>query len=180
MPSSENWEVSTTTGAAERPEPLPNVVENIAGENDRLVRIAQAFDEHVQDGCRRAGLGGGARVIDVGCGPLGALLSLANLVGRNGCVAGLDFNGGALATAETVLSQRGLTNFQLVQGDINTIALDEIPGAGSFDLAYCRFFLIHQRDPVATLRRMSKLVRAWRKDPRSGNRVWRRGRAFAV
>lgn len=135
------------------------VVESIAGEYDRLVRIAQTFDEHVQDGWRRAGLGAGARVLDVGCGPLGSLLSLANLVGPNGCVVGLDFNGGALATAETILTERGLTNFQLVHGDINTIALDEIPGAGSFDLAYCRFFLIHQRDPVATLRRMSKLVR---------------------
>ena len=82
----------------------PYVVESSLGEYDRLVRVAQAFDEHVQDGWRRAGLSGGARVIDVGCGPLGALLSLANLVGPNGFVVGLDLNAGALATAETILA----------------------------------------------------------------------------
>jgi ubiquinone/menaquinone biosynthesis C-methylase UbiE len=135
------------------------VVQSSAEEYDRLVRVAQGFDPDVQDGWRRAGLGVGARVIDVGCGPLGALLSFANLVGSNGCVVGLDFNPGALATAGTILSQHRLNNVQLVQGDISSIALDEIPGAGSFDLAYCRLFLIHQRDPVATLRRMSELVR---------------------
>jgi len=135
------------------------VVESIVGEYDRLVRIAHAFDDDVRDGWRRTGLGGGARVIDVGCGALGALQSFANLVGPTGCVVGLDFNAGALANAETILTQRGSSNFQLVHGDINTIALDEIPGAGSFDLVYCRLFLIHQRDPVATLRRMSELVR---------------------
>jgi len=137
----------------------PYVIEGSPSEYDRLVRIAQAFDPEVQDGWRRTGLRGGARVIDVGCGPLGALLSLTNLVGPKGCVVGLDFNVAALATAEAILSQRGLTNVHVVHGDINTIALDDIPGAGSFDLAYCRLFLIHQRDPVATLRRMSELVR---------------------
>ena len=96
----------------------------------------------------------------MGCGPLGALLSLTNLVGPEGCVVGLDFNVGALATAEAILTQRGLTNVKFVHGDINTVALEDIPGAGSFDLAYCRLFLIHQRDPVAALRRMRDLVRA--------------------
>jgi SAM-dependent methyltransferase len=142
-----------------KPQTSTYVVQSSASEDDRLVRGARAFDEDIQDGCRRAGLRSGDRVIDVGCGPIGALLSLRNLVGPNGLVMGLDFNAGALTTAQTILTQRGLTNVQLVHGDINTIVLDDIPGAGSFDLAYCRLFLIHQRDPVATLRRMSELVR---------------------
>lgn len=153
-----------TTGTETRVDALPQsrgtyVVESKVGEDERLVRVAQGFHDDVQDGWRRAGLRDGARVIDVGCGPLGALLSFVDLVGPNGSVVGLDFNAGALATATSIMAQRGLSNVQLVHGDINTVALDEIPGAGSFDLAYCRLFLIHQRDPVATLRRMSQLVR---------------------
>src|SRR6478609_2563904 len=50
------------------------VIESSLSEYDRLVRIAQAFDPEVQDGWRRTGLRSGARAIDVGCGPLGALL----------------------------------------------------------------------------------------------------------
>jgi hypothetical protein len=34
-----------------------HVVESIAGEYDRLVRVARTFDEHVQDGWRRRSQG---------------------------------------------------------------------------------------------------------------------------
>jgi ubiquinone/menaquinone biosynthesis C-methylase UbiE len=135
------------------------VIESGARDYNRLLGYARAFDEHVQDGCRRAGLSRGQRVVDVGCGPLGALLSLANLVGPTGSVVGLDFNPEALATARSILNEQGLSEIQLVQGEINAMALEDIPRTGSFDLAYCRLFLFHQRDPVATLRRMGRLVR---------------------
>lgn len=44
----------------------------------------------------RAGLGPGMRAIDVGCGQLGALGVLSELVGPNGVVVGLDTNADAL------------------------------------------------------------------------------------
>jgi ubiquinone/menaquinone biosynthesis C-methylase UbiE len=132
------------------------VIESGARDYDRLLGYARAFDEHVQDGCRRAGLSRGHRVVDVGCGPLGALLSLANLVGPTGFVVGVDVNAEALTTAKSILSERGLSHIQLVEGEINSMALADIPGTGSFDLAYCRLFLFHQRDPAATLRRISE------------------------
>jgi ubiquinone/menaquinone biosynthesis C-methylase UbiE len=135
------------------------VIASSANEYDRLIRVGHAHDEHVQDGCRRAGLSAGGRVVDVGCGPLGALLSLANVVGPSGSVLGIDINAEALNTAAAILTQRGLSNVQLVRGDLNSMALDHVPGAGSFDVAYCRLFLIHQRDPAFTLRRMSALVK---------------------
>jgi hypothetical protein len=64
------------------------VVESSTAEYDRLVGVPHTFHEHVQDGCGRAGLRRGDRVIDGGCGPLGALLSLADLVGPTGSVVG--------------------------------------------------------------------------------------------
>jgi ubiquinone/menaquinone biosynthesis C-methylase UbiE len=135
------------------------VVESSTAEYDRLVGVAHTFDEHVQDGCRRAGLRRGDRVIDVGCGPLGALLSLADLVGPTGLVVGLDVDAQALEKAAAIVTRRGLSNIQLIHGDINSMVTDAIPGAGSFDLAYCRLMLVHQRDPAATLRRIGQLVK---------------------
>src|SRR5438067_4189742 len=80
MPGSRDGEqVMSTT-----PQAGTYVVESSAAEYDRLVGLADTFDEHVRDGCRRAGLRSGDRVIDVGCGPLGALLSLGDLVGPTG------------------------------------------------------------------------------------------------
>jgi ubiquinone/menaquinone biosynthesis C-methylase UbiE len=135
------------------------VVESSTAEYDRLVRVAHTFDEHVQDGCRRAGLRPGDRVVDVGCGPLGALLSLADLVGPTGSVVGLDADAQALEKAAGIVTQRGLSNIQLIHGDINGMVMDAIPGAGSFDLAYCRLLLVHQQDPAATLRQIGQLVK---------------------
>ncbi len=42
------------------------------------------------EACLRAGLASGGRAIDIGCGPLGALPVLVDLVGSEGRVVGLD------------------------------------------------------------------------------------------
>src|SRR2546426_8255130 len=112
MPGSRDGEqVMSTT-----PQAGTYVVGSSAAEYDRLVGLADTFDEHVRDGCRRAGLRSGDRVIDVGCGPLGALLSLGDLVGPTGSVVGLDINAQALEKAGAIVAQRGLSRVQLVHG----------------------------------------------------------------
>ena len=39
----------------------------------RLIDLASHEEDRVVDACRRAGIGEGATVLDLGCGPLGAL-----------------------------------------------------------------------------------------------------------
>jgi SAM-dependent methyltransferase len=135
------------------------VVERSEQEYERLLLLAELYEEHVADACRRVGLRSGDRALDIGCGAIGALVPLANRVGPTGQLVGLDLNPDVLAKARAILDQIGVHNVQLVQADINTVAPDDVPGAGRFDMAYCRLVLFHQPDPAATLRRVARLVR---------------------
>ena len=90
-------------------------------------------------------------------GPLGALPVLAEMVGPDGCVLGVDFSESAVQKARSVASALRLTNVEVVAGDINE--LDPAALGGPFDLAYTRLFLMHQANPVQTLRQIAKLLR---------------------
>jgi len=128
---------------------------------ERLIRLARnpSNVSSVKEACQRAGLKAGDSAIDVGCGPLGALPALAEMVGPAGTVFGVDRNQDVLMIGRRALDQQGLDNVQLLRADINELDLTEAGLQGKFDVAYCRLFLINQRDPVATLRRIAGLVR---------------------
>ena len=73
------------------------------GDQERLIRSSEALSAVTTEGCLRAGLGPGGRAIDVGCGPLSALIALAELVGSEGRVAGLDSSGEVTSATATQL-----------------------------------------------------------------------------
>jgi ubiquinone/menaquinone biosynthesis C-methylase UbiE len=128
-------------------------------DQERLIRSSEALSAFTTESCLRAGLGPGGRAIDVGCGPLGALIALAELVGSEGRVAGLDSSGEALARARVILTQRGYSTVTLVQGDLDAGLTALLCPPGPFDLAYVRRFLVHQPDPADSLSRITRLLR---------------------
>jgi SAM-dependent methyltransferase len=134
-------------------------MEASGAEHERLVAVAHRDSDHVREMCARAGVGEGARVVDIGCGPVGALLDLAEIVGSKGTVVGVESSAGAIETAREIVARSGQRNVRLVHGDVNTLAPSAIAHDGPFDAAYLRFMLIHQKDPVATLRRVAALLR---------------------
>lgn len=129
------------------------------GDQERLIRSSEALSAFVTESCLRAGLRPGERAIDVGCGPLGALIALAELVGSEGQVAGLDSSGEALALARAILTQRNFKTVTLVQGELDASMMAELCPPGPFDLAYVRRFLVHQPDPAESLSRIACLLR---------------------
>jgi hypothetical protein len=66
---------------------------------------------------------------------------------------------GSLQRARTILDQTGRENVRLVQANINAEPSEGLRQLGPFDAAYCRLFLMHQQDPIETLRRMAALLR---------------------
>ena len=96
-------------------------------------------------------------MIDCGCGPIGGLAILAEMVGPAGRVVGVDFSEPSIRRARSVMAALGLENVELVAGDIHD--LDAATLGGPFDLAFTRAFLMHQADPVRTLGRIAGLVR---------------------
>jgi ubiquinone/menaquinone biosynthesis C-methylase UbiE len=125
-------------------------------EHRRLIALASHEEDRVADACRRAGIGAGATVLDLGCGPLGALAALADVVGSEGTVIGIDGSAAALQKARTLLAGRPHVRF--VEADVNDLSRD-VAGIDEADLAYCRLMLLHQQDPAHVLRRMAAVLR---------------------
>ena len=74
-------------------------------------------------------------------------------------MTGVDASQEATARARSVAGTLGLDTVRVIEGNVNELdAADPTLGA-PFDLAYTRLFLVHQADPVATLRQIASLLR---------------------
>jgi SAM-dependent methyltransferase len=86
-----------------------------------------------------AGVGAGARVADVGCGPGAVSALLADLVGPTGHVCAVDGGAEAVAAAEALVAAAGLTNVTVMQGDAAATGLEP----GTYDVVMMRHVLAH-------------------------------------
>jgi ubiquinone/menaquinone biosynthesis C-methylase UbiE len=108
----------------------------------------QGASEEVLD---RIGLQLGMSCLDVGAGPGAVMRLMADRVGPQGHVTGIEIDGRLGAQALSDLRAQGGSQFELIASDVTQ--LNEVPGA-PFDLTYCRLFLMHMPDPVAVLEKM--------------------------
>src|SRR5579885_3886746 len=101
-----------------------------------------------------AGIAPGMRVLYVGSGAGDVALLLAEYVGQEGSVVGVELNPDMAQLARQRVKHVGLTNVSFIAGDINTVALD-----GEFDAIVGRLILIYLRDKVAVLQPMLEHLR---------------------
>jgi SAM-dependent methyltransferase len=94
------------------------------------------------------------RVADVGCGVGMVTALLAELVGPEGHVVGIDCSSAQLAQARERLASAG-TNARFVEASATDTGLPP----GSFDLVYCRFLLLHLPEPERALGEMRSLLK---------------------
>ncbi len=123
----------------------------------RLLGVAETTREMARSAFRRAGMREGWQVIDCGCGPIGGLAVMAEMVGPAGRVVGVDFSEPAIQRARSVVAALQLGNVEVFAGDIHELGAAAV--GGPFDLAYTRLFLMHQPDPVRTLSQIARLLR---------------------
>jgi protein-L-isoaspartate O-methyltransferase len=95
---------------------------------------------------QRGGLRPGMRVLDLGSGPGDVAFLVAELVGPEGAVVGVEQDPAQVATAERRRDQLALPNVEFRQGDARTFTTDE-----PFDAAVCRLLLMHLPDAVDVL-----------------------------
>ncbi|CAN5204260.1 class I SAM-dependent methyltransferase [soil metagenome] len=122
----------------------------------RLGLINQVYGPSTEAIFRKIELEPGLRVVEIGCGSGNMTCWLAEQVGPGGKVVGIDFNADSLEQARQQAAARKLTNIEFQTGDINALALP----AGTFDIAYCRCVLMHQKNPEVGLGQMAKVVRS--------------------
>jgi ubiquinone/menaquinone biosynthesis C-methylase UbiE len=120
-------------------------------EYQRLRDQALMWQRATEEVLDRIGLKAGMSCLDVGSGPGSVMRLMANRVGPQGQVTGIEIDGNLANQALADLRAQGGANFQVVVA--NALELEGVPGA-PFDLTFCRLFLMHMQDPVAALDRM--------------------------
>jgi len=127
-----------------------------ARELRRLEVQARWYSEQTRSLLVQAGIQRGMRVVDFGCGLGDVTRILAELVGVAGEVVGVDRSEVALGNAARVPPSDGAGAVRWVCGDQH--ALKDEPAA--FDAVVGRMVLMHQPEPVGTLRQLRGLVRS--------------------
>ena len=111
-------------------------------ETTRLIEQSRIYGESTQRLCKRAGIGEGMRVLEIGSGAGDVALMLAELVGQEGRVVGVDVNPVILETARQRATEAGIGNVEFIAGDARTLAF-----ADKFDAIVGRFVLMYMADP---------------------------------
>jgi ubiquinone/menaquinone biosynthesis C-methylase UbiE len=124
-------------------------------EKDRLLRQAAELAAANATLVDRAALPPGAAAIDLGCGPWGILDILADRVGPQGRVVGLDADPSLVAMARELVAERGLDNVEVLLGDARQTGLN----SGSFDVVHARTLLINVPDPELVVQEMVRLAK---------------------
>ncbi len=122
-------------------ERLERQADELAADSERL------FDE--------IGVGQSWRVVEIGCGPRGALALLSKRVGATGTVVGIERSAEQVGRARRYAADNGLENVDVVEADGRATALRD----GTFDLATARLVLTNVPRPEQILAEMVRLVR---------------------
>jgi ubiquinone/menaquinone biosynthesis C-methylase UbiE len=141
-----------------RSDEYATVLGRTSQEYQRLRRQAAMWEAATARVLGQAGIRPGMRCLDVGSGPGEVVRLLAELVGPDGQVTGVDSDGRLGREALGVL-QATLPNperLSFVEADVE--AAEELRGQ-PFDLVYARLLLSHLRDPVAMLRKLTVWTR---------------------
>ena len=87
---------------------VPYVLGGTLTEQQRLIAQAQGLEAHARWMLDRITIAPGSRAVDIGCGPIGIMNLLADRVGPDGAVVGVEREPRFVEMARTELSKRAL------------------------------------------------------------------------
>ena len=119
----------------------------------RLASQAAFFEDLTADVLRRAGIGSGMKVLDLGCGVGDVSILAARMVGECGAVLGIDRAASSVETARRRAAALGARNVRF-----ETTELDAFDSTEMFDAVIGRLVLLYQPDPIAILRRFRNFL----------------------
>ncbi|MFG1929729.1 class I SAM-dependent methyltransferase [Mycobacterium sp. NPDC048908] len=104
---------------------------------------------------QRGGIRPGMRVLDLGSGPGDVAFQVAQMVGPDGRVVGVERDAAQLTAANQRRDQLGWDNVEFREGDVRSF-VDEEP----FDAVVCRLLLMHLPDAVDVLAHQRRNLRS--------------------
>jgi SAM-dependent methyltransferase len=125
-----------------------------AAETQRLILQNQIYGPFTRQLLSAAGITAGMKVLDLGSGAGDVALLLADLVGPEGRIVGIDTNADVLDTARTRVQAAGWQNLEFRHGDIQNLDVGD-----DFDAVVGRWVLMYVPDPVELLRKLPAHLR---------------------
>ena len=123
-------------------------------ERKRLALQASILHPLTMDFFKRAGIGEGMHVLDVGCGVGDVSMIVAELVGPTGSVTGIDIDAEAVSVAREKASEKGHAHARFEESGIANF-----PAGIAYDAVVGRHILIHLTDPVGALKTAFSLLK---------------------
>ncbi|MGB7969233.1 MAG: methyltransferase domain-containing protein, partial [Methanobacterium sp.] len=102
-----------------------------------------------------AGIKKGMHILDIGCGRGDVSFLLADMVGIEGSVLGLDLDDNALEIARERASDHVLTNVDFIKSDLNELSIDN----RQFDAIVGRRVLMYLPDPRRVISELSAMLK---------------------
>jgi len=124
-------------------------------ELERLKIQSAVFARETLQTLKLAGIKKGMHCVDIGCGIGDVSFMLAELVGKDGSVTGLDANKDVIEFCKKRAEKENATNIKFFVGNVYDNTLKN----NSFDFVFSRFLFQHLADPRKALREMIKLAR---------------------
>ncbi len=146
--------MASTTPASNDPNAVYSLGHN-PSESSRLQRQADELFPQSTALVDRTALGPGGTCIDVGCGPRGILDLLADRVGPEGSVVGVDADPKHVAMAAQMAADRNLDWVSIVHADARSTGLP----SSSFDVVHGRTILITVPEPLELVVEMTRLAK---------------------
>ncbi|AND41242.1 MULTISPECIES: demethylmenaquinone methyltransferase [Cytobacillus] len=138
-------------------ERVHSVFEKIYGNYDKMNSVI-SFQQHLRwrkDTMKKMNVQKGSKALDVCCGTADWSIALAEAVGENGKVVGLDFSKNMLKIGEEKIKDRKLKQVELVHGNAM-----ELPFAdNSFDYVTIGFGLRNVPDYLQVLKEMHRVAK---------------------
>jgi SAM-dependent methyltransferase len=128
-------------------QPTNYVLGHRNNELERLIQQSRFLGDLTEDVFRRAGIGPGITVLDVGCGVGDVSFLAAKLVGPPGSVIGVDRSEEALTVARKRAKDAGLTNVTFRACELERLSLDR-----KVDALIGRLVLLYMKNPAHCLR----------------------------
>lgn len=118
-------------------------------------RLDEVFQPLTDAALAAAGPSAGEKVLDIGCGCGATVLALAEKVGPNGQVLGLDISAPMAGRAQERLAERGFGNAAVLVSDAAVHPFE----AAESDLLFSRFGVMFFDDPTAAFANLRSGVR---------------------
>jgi len=129
--------------------------------NDELARLAlhhRVWADVAAAAWKRAGVGPGSKVLDLGCGPGYASFDLSQLVTSSGDICAVDESQSFLNYLSTQARAQGLNQIRTQLGDAQKLS-ESFPSGEKFDAIYIRWVLTWLPYPEKALNEIRKMLK---------------------